>query len=294
MLALTSRQYASTAPGMADSHAFCAATGRLAVRSLYIELVLYPKPGLVSLVDNGSHHDMNASTFLRSLFTLRHYFIRITEAGLHGAPFAVLRRLGIAAEQRMMAATGGINTHRGAIFCLGMLCAAAGYCQGRGGIPSAGSLQQALLARWGTNLAAHCGDVEGVSHGQRVAALHAVGGAREEMARGLPSLFGIALPVLRRTLRAGRGQRAARIDALFALMAHISDTNVYHRAGTQGAELVRLCGLEFLARGGTANSGWESVALDCHRQFSQLRLSPGGAADLLAATCFVHHLTAPA
>ena len=110
------------------------------------------------------------------------------------------------------------------------------------------------------------------------------------MARGLPSVFELALPRLRSTLAAGRGERAARIDALFALMADLGDTNVYHRAGAAGALLVRQSAQAFLARGGTGSDGWERMALDCHRRFVAHRLSPGGAADLLAATCFVHQL----
>ena len=92
----------------------------LAVRSLYAELVLYPKPGLVSLRDNGSHVDMDADCFMRSLFSLRRYFRDIALAGAAGAEFKVLKQLGIAAEQRMLKATRGINTHRGVIFALGM------------------------------------------------------------------------------------------------------------------------------------------------------------------------------
>ena len=103
-----------------------AAIGRAATLALHDELALSPKPGLVTLVDNGSHHDMDAHTFMRSLFALRGYFVRIAEAGHAGAAFADLERCGIAAEARMLAATRGINTHRGAIFMLGLLCAAAG------------------------------------------------------------------------------------------------------------------------------------------------------------------------
>src|SRR5438477_2929234 len=80
---------------------------RLAVRSLHAELVLYPKPGLVSLRDNGAHRDMNATTFMRSVFALRHYFAQIALAGMRKARMAELRRLGVAAETRMLHATGG-------------------------------------------------------------------------------------------------------------------------------------------------------------------------------------------
>src|SRR3989442_8164951 len=102
------------------------AIGRAATLALYEELALSPKPGLVTLTDNGSHADMDAHTFMRSLFALRSYFVRIATLGAEGAPFQVLQQCGIDAEARMLAATGGGNTHRGAIFMLGLLFAAAG------------------------------------------------------------------------------------------------------------------------------------------------------------------------
>ncbi|HWW69324.1 MAG TPA: triphosphoribosyl-dephospho-CoA synthase, partial [Duganella sp.] len=120
------------APSPAAQRRFAGEIARLAVGSLYAELCLYPKPGLVSLVDSGSHRDMNAATFMRSLFSLRHYFRSICLAGLIGAPFARLKQLGIEAETAMLKATRGVNTHRGAIFSLGLLCAAAGRARAQG------------------------------------------------------------------------------------------------------------------------------------------------------------------
>jgi triphosphoribosyl-dephospho-CoA synthase len=268
---------------------FCARIARAAVRSLYDELSLYPKPGLVSLVDSGSHADMDAGTFLRSLFSLRHYFAQITAAGYAGSPFSELKRLGAAAEARMLRATGGINTHRGAIFCVGLLCAAAGDCARRGVKLTPLSLRASLLSNWGEALAAHA-EAPGASHGQRMAVLHAAGGAREEGALGLPSVFGLAWPALQCTLASGRGWRQARIDALFTLMSGVADTNVYYRGGAAGAALVRGLSQRFLARGGTANDDWLRYAIGCHRMFSRRRISPGGAADLLAAACLVKRL----
>jgi triphosphoribosyl-dephospho-CoA synthase len=271
---------------------FSAHIGRHAVRSLYTELALYPKPGLVSLVDNGSHDDMTATTFLRSLFALRHYFIRITDAGMAAAPFSTLQQLGVAAEARMLKATGGINTHRGAIFCVGMLCAAIGACRARRIALSAESIRSILCAQWGEALAAHSHVVAThpgyqPSHGMQAVAQHAASGAREEAALGLPSLFEVALPALQRTLAAGRSLHCARVDAFFSLMAHISDTNVFHRGGTAGAATVKQLAQDFLARGGSAHPHWKDHALACHQTLVQHRLSPGGAADLLAATCLV-------
>jgi triphosphoribosyl-dephospho-CoA synthase len=263
-----------------------AVVARHAVRSLYQELVLYPKPGLVSLVDTGSHADMDASTFVRSLFSLRRYFLDIAVAGAEASDFNVLRGLGIEAERRMLLATGGINTHRGAIFSLGLLCAAAGRA------PSwePERLRATLVDCWGSALSLHRGP--SVSNGAMARARHAAPGAREQAAAGFPAIFELALPVLRRTLAAKRGLRCARIDTLFTLMAELSDTNVYHRGGEEGARIVRETSLRFLERGGTAAPDWEDEALAAHRLFVAHRLSPGGAADLLAATCFVHALGA--
>ena len=317
---------------------FCHHIARLAVRSLYAELALYPKPGLVSLVDNGSHADMSAATFLRSMFALRRYFLHITRAGMANAPFDELKRLGIAAEERMLRATGGINTHRGAIFCLGMLCAAIGRCRAAGVPLAPAAIRTTLRAHWGRALNAHGADIgththgmqpDGApptqkpstgdpstgdppngdpangrtpnkdlanitspghtpSHGTQALLRYAASGAREEAARGFPSVFETGLPALQGTLAADRGMRRARIDALFALMATISDTNVYHRGGVNGALTVRSRARSFVARGGTAAPGWEARALACHRDFVAARLSPGGAADLLGAVCLVH------
>jgi triphosphoribosyl-dephospho-CoA synthase len=273
---------------------FCSETARIAVGCLHTELALYPKPGLVSLVDNGSHTDMTAVTFMRSMFALRHFFARICRAGIEDAPFAVLKQLGIDAEARMLRATGGINTHRGAIFSLGLLCAAIGRARAHGMALSAEGLRAVILIRWGADLAGHARPDGAQSHGLLVADRHSASGAREEGALGLPSVFEVGLPAMRRTLAAGRSMHHARIDALFALMAHISDTNVYYRGGAHGASMVKWQAADFIEMGGTAHPGWRHYALECHRALVAQKLSPGGAADLLAATCLVHAISSGA
>lgn len=288
-LAVANRLSASPRPRRHAAHALSCEVALRAVRSLYQELALYPKPGLVSFIDNGSHADMDAATFMRSLFALRHYYARICRAGYDGAPFAELKKLGIAAEQRMMAATKGINTHRGAIFALGLLCAAMGRVRALRMTLTPAALRTALLLHWGEELAAHT-RASGDSHGLQAAARHAASGAREEGALGLPSVFDVGLPALQATLARRAPMHHARVDAIFALMAHISDTNIYHRGGTDGATTVRNAARQFLAQGGTASPQWQERALECHQRFVAQRLSPGGAADLLAATCLVHSL----
>ncbi|PSD25508.1 triphosphoribosyl-dephospho-CoA synthase MdcB, partial [Stenotrophomonas maltophilia] len=127
--------------------------GRLAVASLHAELALAPKPGLVTPFDSGSHHDMDAGTFLRSLFALRHYFTAVACLGAAGADFDALRRCGIAAEIAMLRATAGVNTHRGAVFSLGLLVAAAAACRSRLGHAATGEQVCQEVRRWSAELA---------------------------------------------------------------------------------------------------------------------------------------------
>ena len=118
-----------------------------AVQALHDELAAYPKPGLVSPVDSGSHDDMDHALMGRSAEALRQPFVELAAAGRLGLGFdEALKPLGIAAERRMMAATGGINTHRGAIFCLGLVVAALARAEERPERLSAGAVRATLHA----------------------------------------------------------------------------------------------------------------------------------------------------
>jgi triphosphoribosyl-dephospho-CoA synthase len=285
------------APPRIDARAFHAALGRAAIVSLYDELALAPKPGLVSFADAGSHDDMDAATFLRSLFALRHFFPRVAAQGARSTAFAPLETLGIAAESRMLQATGGVNTHRGAIFTLGLLCAAAGAAHGAGLACSAATLRATLRARWGDALASRARRASG-SHGARAARAHGLRSAAEEAAQGLPTLFEHVLPALRFARRAGAGDRGARLHALFTAMAELADTNLVHRGGLQGLRDAQRLAREFLAAGGGLGADAPERAARVHALFVRRRLSPGGAADLLAAACWLERverlpLTAP-
>jgi triphosphoribosyl-dephospho-CoA synthase len=169
------------------------AIGRAAVLALYDELALAPKPGLVSFVDSGSHDDMDARSFMRSLFSLRLYFPRVARWGALGSTFEVLESEGIHAEARMRVATGGVNTHRGAVFCLGLLCASAGALVARGARLDAASLRRELMARWGSALSERVLHNRH-THGAVAARRFGLRSAAAEAALGFPVLFETTLP----------------------------------------------------------------------------------------------------
>ncbi len=255
---------------------------RFAVRALFEELLTYPKPGLVSGVDSGSHHDMDAAIFMRSGFALRHYFARVAASGRAGEPFSALRELGIGAERRMLRATGGVNTHRGAIFVLGLLVAAAA---GIGG-PHGGSLGDVIRERWGDAMLDHRRRRD--SHGTTARMRYRMGGALEEAVAGLPTLFAATLPAYRAALAAGASANQARVQAFFASMSVLSDTNLLHRGGRSGLDDARREADAFLQAGGVFAPDWRRRAIRLHDAFRSRRLSPGGSADMLAACLFVH------
>lgn len=261
--------------------------GHAATLALHDELSLTPKPGLVTLIDRGSHDDMDAHTFMRSLFALRRYFPQIAQAGHDRAPFAVLERCGIAAEARMLATTGGINTHRGAIFVLGLLCAAGGAVLAeRGAIPDAAQLRAALRRHWGEALAERAQRSSGLAGGI-AARRHGLRGAAQEAALGFPVLFETAVPALADALARGLTVQQARLDTLFHTMATLDDCNLAHRAGLEGLRHGQRVARQFLDAGGSAHPDGLHRAQAICQDFVARRLSPGGAADTLAAACWV-------
>lgn len=259
--------------------------GRLAIASLHTELACAPKPGLVTPFNSGSHDDMDASTFLRSLFALRHYFTAVARAGAAGAPFTVLRDHGIAAEAAMLAATAGINTHRGAIFSLGLLVAAAAGCRRVHG--QAVSAAQVCLAvqQWKDALIA--APLDPHSPGQRARARHGVCGVREQAAAGYPVLRELALPTLRHALGNGLPRDAALCHTLMQLMAQVDDLNLLHRGGAEGLRWAQQQATTFLSSGGAFAPDWRMRLQSMGDAFVTRRLSPGGSADLLACAWFL-------
>ena len=262
-------------------------TASLARAALIDELETWPKPGLVSPVDSGSHRDMDAAALVRSADALRPFFAELARAGERRAGLPELRRIGIAAERAMMAATDGVNAHRGAIFSLGLICAAEGA---RGRAPGTGGDRAgAVGALWGEAILGGPAPVS--SNGAVARRRFGVGGAREEAGRGFPTLRAVGLP----SLRAGRAlapgdPAAARVHCFFSLMAVLDDTNLLHRGAAEGLAFARGGAARFLAAGGVGAPGWRDEAVRLHRAFVARNLSPGGAADLLAATLLLDAL----
>ena len=255
---------------------------RIGISSLYMELAAYPKPGLVSLIDCGSHSDMNAHTFFRSILALRQYFKDIASAASRQIEFDALQKLGIIAESRMLEATAGINTHRGAIFNLGLLSAAAAYKSV--GLSEIDTLGDIVRVEWGTQIMRGCGRKP--SHGQDARLQYGACGARGEAALGFPHVFTVGLPTFQQTLSKTSDLNMAEVQCFFSLMAVLVDTNLLYRGGQAGLDFAQVEAKMFLESGGVFQPDWKEQAISIHDKFVARNLSPGGTADLLAATLF--------
>ena len=289
--------------------AFVRSVAENAERALLTEAALAPKPGLVDRLNPGAHRDMDLFTFIDSACALRPYFEACAREGLtrrggnEAACFDALRTPGLLAEARMRGATGGVNTHKGAVFSMGVLCAALGMgYDGEGSDPEAALLRcgRMTCARMEQELAA-AAQGAGDSCGERLWRTSGIGGVRTEAAAGFPSVREAALPRLRACLTAGMGMQDAALCALVALMARAEDTNAVRRGGAEGARRLReraaaedaALSARLAVPGFDAQTEGEALRFRLTRwdaELSAAGISPGGCADMLALTLMAHYM----
>ena len=244
--------------------AFAAETlGEMAENALLAEVHFTPKPGLVDEANNGAHRDMDVPLFERSAHALRPCFEEFVRLGIQGASPAALQQAGVRAEQAMFAATGGVNTHKGAIYSGALLLHAAGRLLSG---EEEGELCE-LAAQTAAAIPAPTG-----THGAAVRAQ--CGGIRTEAVSGYPT----AQAVLRQLRQSGP------LDALLLSMSRLDDSTLWHRGGAEGAQLVRSRAADILA---APASEREARTRRLDAELIERNLSPGGSADLLAMAFFL-------
>ncbi|WP_436874507.1 triphosphoribosyl-dephospho-CoA synthase [Kosakonia sacchari] len=264
---------------------------RIATLCLIDEARLSPKPGLVDSRGNGAHHDLTLELMERSAHSLTPTFQALAQQSWRRPADVALRqtigRLGREGEQQMMAATGGVNTHRGAIWALGLLVSAVAML--------GGSAPAQAIAATAAKLAQLPDDAAPklFSKGLRATHRYRVPGAREEAQQGFPHIIKLALPQLQHSRQRGSNEAQARLDALMAIMTSLSDTCVLSRAGLEGLDAMRQGASAVLQAGGVASKAGQQALAELDARMLALNASPGGAADLLAATLFLDRMTTP-
>ena len=271
--------------------------GALAAKTLLYEVCTPPKPGLVDRSNNGSPRAMDVFTFLDSTAALLPYFEEAVRLGIETRnlppqeTFRRLRQAGAAGERAMFRATGGVNTHKGAVFTLGTVCAAAGRLWTAEGFSK--DLDAALALCGEMSAQAVQKDFEAIRRegahttGQRLYLEHGLEGIRGELSRGLPAVAQIGLPTLRHRLEAGDSLEQAGVQVLLALMAQVVDTNLIARGGLEGQQWA----MEQTKNLTQGRAVLQEEAEKLDRALIERNLSPGGCADLLAITYFLEFLS---
>ncbi len=255
-----------------------------AVRALLYEVAVTPKPGLIDRLNSGSHRDMDMYSFLASAASLYPYFAECVKIGRETADrpapetFAALRCPGKLAEAGMLKATGGVNTHKGAIFTLGLLCGAMGRLDREKWREPETLLAEVAAMTAGVEKELEAAEIAQTA-GERFYRRYGVTGVRGQAAAGFPTVLQYGLPVLENGLAAGKTQDEAGAAALLHLLAHTPDTNMIARGGYEKAA-EKQKELQTLLAGTPYPDRAALEALD--RDYIAENLSPGGSADLLA------------
>jgi triphosphoribosyl-dephospho-CoA synthase len=271
-------------------------------KAIFYELVATPKPGLVDALSPNAHADMDIFTFVDSAASIIPYFEYLFREGLvyRGKISSALARYrfsGIEAEKKMLAKTLGANTHRGLIFIIGLVSLAAGILFARRRRLRRSELGALVREMTERTLDDELRLISGLdsktserelSHGEKVYRETGVSGARGEAMRGLPTVLDVALPSLEKLIAEHReDKRAALLTTLVEVISKTEDTNVLFRTSRHVSEKFRQLARETSAAGGL----FTKTGLASYNRLLKFamknKISPGGAADLLASALLV-------
>ncbi len=251
----------------------------MACRALRMELDCTPKPGLVDRRDSGSHKDMDHALMSKSIDALYPYFAELAEVGIsqHNPNHDDIVAIGVEGERAMLAATGGVNTYKGALFSMGLMMVAAGNILAHGKTMDDESFMTAVAEY------AAAFKPQTSTHGATVRARYGLKSALDEAKTGYHGMFTRWLPYY----RALKGERSPFMlqHLLLKIMTLLEDTNVYFRCGAEVAARVRGEAEAALAAPVTE----ESLRL-MNQSFISRNISPGGAADMLGMTILADSL----
>ena len=262
----------------------CDHLASLARQALIAEAELTPKPGLVDRRGPGAHEDLSLDLIRLSAIVLETYFAMMAffsvDRNLDPALREVLAVIGRGAECAMYSATNGSNTHKGAIWIIGLLVAAAARTNRQNAEDLA--LEAGAIARLPDRLQPTL-----LTHGEIAKIRYGVGGARAEASNNFPHVIEFGLPTLRKRRAAGSSEEVCRLDALLSIMSQLDDTCVLYRGGVGTMNAVKSGAQAVLMAGGCQTDGGRKELCKLDREMIAWHVSPGGSADLLAATIFL-------
>jgi triphosphoribosyl-dephospho-CoA synthase len=268
--------------------------GHLAQKSVLYEVSASPKPGLVDRYNSGAHKDMDYFTFLRSSAAISEEFKAMASIGTLIKEnqlkdvLEMIRPIGIKAEEKMLQATSGVNTHKGIIFSIGIICAAAGFLMKKTGMYSVEAetlcdtvkeITNGLCEREFSNI----DDKKQLSNGEKLYKRYGLKGIREEVESGFETVISKGLPVIRENINE-RNVNDVLVHALLNIMTVSQDSNIVWRHNMHALNYVMDYSKMVLDNGGMFSDEGKKNIIDMDKTFIEKNISPGGSADLLAVT----------
>lgn len=272
--------------------------GCLVLEAMLLEANCAPAPGLVDRFNSGAHNDMDIYTFIKSSVALSPYmhnfvYMGYMHKGALDTLLAFIRPLGIEAEAAMFKATKGVNTQKGLIFLMGILCAAAGYVYRKYNIIKSTLVFDAVKIMCQGLVAKELGNLphdRKLTSGERLYHQYGIRGIRGELEDGLPIIQDIALPAYKKAISLGATDDALLIYTLLSIMTATEDTTIINRHDQDTLIMVKKSAKKLLSNDDILQLDGFDAVKDLDRQFIEQWISPGGSADLLAATHFLYVL----
>lgn len=270
-----------------------------AMEAMLYEVSATPKPGLVDRNNCGAHRDMDYFTFMSSAAALHSCFDAMVQIGIAyreqeiGKLLPALRECGIKEEEKMFQVTHGVNTHKGMIFTLGLLCGCAGWQLGKEKYSSetlcllVGKMCEGLCGREYSGI----GNKHNLTKGERMYLRYGCYGVRGEAESGYRTIRTVSMPVYSEMMKKGIAVNDVLVQTLLYLIAQTTDTNILSRHDRETAEYARKYAEDVIAKGGIFTDTGRLALVKMDEDFNQRLISPGGCADLLAATYFLHSLS---
>ncbi|MDK2879786.1 MAG: triphosphoribosyl-dephospho-CoA synthase [Thermoanaerobacteraceae bacterium] len=271
--------------------------GELALRSMLYEVASHPSPGLVSPFSSGGHKDMDFFTFLRSSSALVFPVTLCAEIGLREDPgliFWKIREIGIKAEERMFEVTSGVNTQKGLLFLESIISSAAGHVLSRGKDVTPNDISRAVSIICSGLTKNDFGKLKFknvLTRGEKLYLEHGMKGIRGEVEAGLPTVMKYGLPALHEAMSAGLNDNDIMVHVLISIMRAAEDTNIAGKFSVDVLNEVKSAAREAMNKGGMLTEEGREIIWRMDSEFKERGISPGGSADLAAATLFVHLLS---
>lgn len=285
---------------MKDKETFARKVESIAVRSLLYEVSATPKPGLVDRDNSGAHNDMDFFTFLDSSSVLGEMFYYCTIAGIEhedniDSLLKVIRPIGIRGEEKMFAITKDINTHKGLVFSLGILCAVIGYLYKKDPTHSWSSDDICKQVQYMTK-----GLVDRelkdkkldrqLTYGEKLFVKYGVAGIRGEVASGFQTVQSHGLPLFKELITSERGSLNDKlVQVLIHLMSYAEDSNILGRHDLRMLQTVQNKAKKIIEVGGSFTEEGIEAIRELDKWCIENWVSPGGSADLLAVTIMLYY-----